>query len=148
MACRRARIVKTFISNNNAAAQTPPATTTTTATNNNGTTTAMNDIPQPSAGVETKPVNTVTETPGFVTQTQTGNAETNITPPRSSSTKTPAGKVAPKRRADLTKRLARKLLTECNYFEMIKREDPMIYDGIKSKLNTSIPFFTQSHLKD
>ena len=141
MACRRARIIKTFMSNNNTASQKPPATTPTTPTNDNGTTTAMDDLPPPSSGVETKPVNTVKETPGFVSQAQTGKTETDITPPSASSTKTPAGKVAPKRRADLTKRLARKLLTECNYFEMIKREDPMIYDGIKSKIKHFHPVF-------
>ena len=141
MACRRARIIKTFMSNNNTASQKPPATTPTTPTNDNGSTTAIDDTPTPSSGVETKPVNTVTETPGFVSQAQTGKTETDITPPSASSTKTPAGKVAPKRRADLTKRLARKLLTECNYFEMIKREDPMIYDGIKSKIKHFHPVF-------
>ena len=42
---------------------------------------------------------------------------------------------------DLTKKLARKLLTECNYFEYIKKTDPMIYDGIKSKIKYFQPAF-------
>ena len=46
-----------------------------------------------------------------------------------------------KPRADLTKRLARKLLTECNYFELVKQRDPMLYDGLKSKLKHFHPVF-------
>ena len=45
------------------------------------------------------------------------------------------------KRKDLTKRLARKLLTECNYFEYIKQNEPMIYDGIKSKIKYFQPVF-------
>jgi hypothetical protein len=44
-------------------------------------------------------------------------------------------------RKDLTKRLLRKLLTECNYFEMIKESNPMVYDGIKSKIKNFQPIF-------
>ena len=44
-------------------------------------------------------------------------------------------------RGDLTKRLLRKLLTECNYFEMIKEQNPMVYDGIKSKIKNFQPIF-------
>jgi hypothetical protein len=45
------------------------------------------------------------------------------------------------KRKDLTKRLARKLLTECNYFEYIQQNAPMIYDGIKSKIKYFQPAF-------
>jgi hypothetical protein len=45
------------------------------------------------------------------------------------------------KRKDLTKRLARKLLTECNYFEYIKQNEPMVYDGIKSKIKYFQPAF-------
>ncbi len=44
-------------------------------------------------------------------------------------------------RTDLTKRLLRKLLSECNYFEMIKESNPMVYDGIKSKFKNFHPMF-------
>ena len=44
-------------------------------------------------------------------------------------------------RTDLTKRLLRKLLSECNYFEMVKESDPMLYDGIKSKFKNFHPMF-------
>jgi hypothetical protein len=44
-------------------------------------------------------------------------------------------------RKDLTKRLLRKLLTECNYFELVKQSDPMIYDGIKEKIKHFHPAF-------
>lgn len=45
------------------------------------------------------------------------------------------------KRKDITKRLARKLLTECNYFDYIKQNDPMLYDGIKSKIKYFQPAF-------
>ena len=44
-------------------------------------------------------------------------------------------------RDGLTKRLLRKLLTECDYFEMISNQDPFIYDGIKSKIKNFNPAF-------
>ena len=44
-------------------------------------------------------------------------------------------------RTDLTKRLLRKLLSECNYFEMVKESNPMVYDGIKSKFKNFHPMF-------
>jgi hypothetical protein len=44
-------------------------------------------------------------------------------------------------RKDLTKRLLRKLLTECNYFELVRQTDPMIYDGIKEKIKHFHPAF-------
>jgi len=44
-------------------------------------------------------------------------------------------------RQDLTKRMMRKLLSECDYFEMIKEEEPMIYDGIKQKIKHFNPAF-------
>jgi hypothetical protein len=46
-----------------------------------------------------------------------------------------------KLRAGLTKRLLRKLLTECNYFDMIQEQQPMVYDGIKSKFKNFHPVF-------
>ena len=44
-------------------------------------------------------------------------------------------------REGITKRLLRKLLSECNYFEMIREENPMIYDGIRSKIKNFNPVF-------
>ena len=44
-------------------------------------------------------------------------------------------------RDGLTKRLLRKLLTECDYFEMIQEKNSFIYDGIKSKIKNFNPAF-------
>ncbi|MEY4573545.1 MAG: hypothetical protein RLZ10_2835, partial [Bacteroidota bacterium] len=41
----------------------------------------------------------------------------------------------------VTKKLLRKLFSECDYFEMIKETDPMIYDGIKQKIKHFQPTF-------
>ena len=141
MACRRVKIVGINVTNNNAPAQTTPTTVQTPPTNNDGNTTAMDDVPNTASGTNTEPVTPVNPIPGYVSQTPTGNTETTITPQSSSLKTPPAGKIAPKKRTDLTKRLARKLLTECNYFELVRREHPMIYDGIKSKIKHFHPAF-------
>jgi hypothetical protein len=41
----------------------------------------------------------------------------------------------------LTKKLLRKLLSECDYFEMIAEQNPLIYDGIKSRFKNFNPAF-------
>jgi len=141
MACRRVKIVNLKVSNNNAQTQTPPAQTQTSPVNNNGDTSVMDPLPPNTAsGVNTQPVDPTIELPPYINPVPSGNTDTNITPP-SSSVKPPSGKITPKKRTDLTKRLARKLLTECNYFELVKRENPMIYDGIKSKIKHFHPVF-------
>jgi len=41
----------------------------------------------------------------------------------------------------LSKRLLRNLLSECDYFEMIKEDDPMLYDSISQKIKYFQPAF-------
>ena len=142
MACRRVKIVDINVSNTNSSTQTPPTTVQTPPTNNDGNTSAIDPLPpNNNSGVNTEPVTPPNPTPGFVSQTPTGNTDTNITPPSSSIKNPSSGKITPKKRNDLTKRLARKLLTECNYFELVRKENPMIYDGIKSKIKHFHPVF-------
>jgi len=43
--------------------------------------------------------------------------------------------------AGMAKKLIRKLLSECNYFEMLKNNDPFVYDGIKKKFKHFQPAF-------
>jgi hypothetical protein len=42
---------------------------------------------------------------------------------------------------NITKRVLRSLLSECNYFETIKEETPMVYDNLKEKLKFFQPAF-------
>ena len=110
--------------------------------------------------VETKPIETVvTEVLPQQAEGTTTDPFTVITPPISNSSQkiipTPAIKetiVTPitkppeyltetKVFKDLTKKLARKLLTECNYFELVKQTNPIIYDGMASKLKNFHPAF-------
>jgi len=82
------------------------------------------------------------EETGTGTTVNTGTTKTD--PPGYTTTRQkqdPIVKRTNKPRSDLTKRLARKLLTECNYFELVKQRDPMIYDGLKSKLKHFHPVF-------
>jgi len=56
--------------------------------------------------------------------------------------------IKPQQQIDLTtkskgisKRILRELLTECNYFEMVKSTDPIIYDSFKNKIKYFNPAF-------
>jgi len=42
---------------------------------------------------------------------------------------------------DLAKKIIRRLLTECNYFQMIKESNPFVYDNIRSKFQYFNPTF-------
>ena len=44
-------------------------------------------------------------------------------------------------RDNITKRVLRNLLSECDYFETIKQETPMVYDNLKEKLKFFHPAF-------
>lgn len=44
-------------------------------------------------------------------------------------------------RDNITKRVLRNLLSECDYFETIKQETPMVYDNLKEKLKFFHPSF-------
>ena len=92
----------------------------------NSTNTSQTDTPSvapsPNAAEENAPV------------TQTATA-TNGQPQTSSGTS------KPQPRQDIVKRLLRKLLTESDYFEMIKENEPMVYDGIKQKIRHFDPAF-------
>jgi hypothetical protein len=46
-----------------------------------------------------------------------------------------------KPRDNITKRVLRSLLTECDYFEVIKQETPMVFDNLKDKLKFFDPTF-------
>jgi len=80
--------------------------------------------PQETAGEEN---NTETNTPQYENQQRVVTTEI----------KDKTNKI----REGLTKRLLRKLLTECNYFDMIQEQQPMVYDGIKSKIKNFQPIF-------
>ena len=45
------------------------------------------------------------------------------------------------RRKNITKKVLRSLLSECDYFETIKQETPMVYDNLKEKLKFFQPAF-------
>jgi|688.fasta_scaffold00077_108 outer membrane protein OmpA-like peptidoglycan-associated protein len=44
-------------------------------------------------------------------------------------------------RDNITKRVLRKLLSECDYFELIRQETPMVYDNLRDKLKFFHPAF-------
>ena len=46
-----------------------------------------------------------------------------------------------KRKDGISKKIIRQLLSECDYFEVIKENDPMIYDSIKEKIKYFNPTF-------
>jgi len=110
--------------------------------------------------VETKPIEAaVTEVLPQQAEVTTTNTNTEIIPPTGTGgqkiipsptiketvvtpiTKPPEYITETKVFKDLTKKLARKLLTECNYFELVKQTNPIIYDGMASKLKNFHPAF-------
>ena len=77
----------------------------------------------------------------FVSQTPSGGPQ-NQTPETVTRTRTErTTQLTSQRKKELTKKLGRKLLTECNYFDMIKDSDEMIYNGIKQKFKFFNPAF-------
>ncbi len=128
MACRRVKIIdiKNPVTDPN---NTPPSNEETTTVEENS------DVLTNQTTVETKePINTSDDS-GFIDQKK-GSEEVIKTPPPEPKYKTENFVFK-----DLTKKLARKLLTECNYFEMVRQSDPMIYNGIASKIKNFHPSF-------
>ena len=72
------------------------------------------------------------------TQNTTQNNDPNeviITPPR------PTVTIQQKLRDGISKKILRRLLSECDYFELIKESNPMFYDSVKEKLKYFSPAF-------
>jgi len=59
--------------------------------------------------------------------------------PSTTRTPPPEDQLVP--RDNITKRILRALLSECDYFETIKEETPMVYDNLKDKLKFFQPAF-------
>ena len=116
MMCRRVRVgVKS---------QTPPPTEPVVGTNTDVTEQPESEIPNPLAA----DINTLTDS-----QPQSESSPV----VRQVKKQTLTNKL----REGITKKLLRKLLSECDYFEMIREQDPMIYDGIKSRIKNFNPIF-------
>jgi hypothetical protein len=71
--------------------------------------------------------------PGTVPTPVQGGSPANITGPVETITQV--------QRDNITKRVLRKLLSECDYFDMIKEETPMVFDNLKDKLQFFDPAF-------
>ena len=71
--------------------------------------------------------------PGQAPQPIQGTTQTNVQGPVETITEV--------QRDNITKRVLRKLLTECDYFEVIKEETPMVFDNLKDKLQFFDPTF-------
>ena len=71
--------------------------------------------------------------PGSVPTPVQGGGQPTITGPTETITQV--------QRDNITKRVLRKLLSECDYFDMIKEETPMVFDNLKDKLQFFDPAF-------
>ena len=85
-------------------------------------------------------------------QSQTPPAQTESAAPNPTAAETTAPKPTPQNEIinnfkqtpqykDLAKKIIRRLLTECNYFQMVKETNPFLYDGIRSKFKYFNPAF-------
>lgn len=86
----------------------------------------------------------VTSSPQAVQQPAQPNVPTGSGLPSTNQQKPiPQADIEPKfRKGDwVTKRIVRALLSECDYFETIKEETPMVYDNLKQKLKFFQPAF-------
>ncbi len=67
--------------------------------------------------------------------------DTDVNTETNTSTIKPKPTTTEKQRQEVAKIIVRKLLTECDYFELVKESSPMVYDGIKEKLKYFQPAF-------
>ena len=128
MACRRARILEIKVIKPKTIEPDKPIVTV-----------VAEVLPQQETVTATDPVTEIipTGTGGQMINPSPTIKETVVTP----ITKPPEYITETKVFKDLTKKLARKLLTECNYFELVKQTNPIIYDGMASKLKNFHPAF-------
>jgi hypothetical protein len=146
MACRRTRVSNIKRTKNQSQNENQPQNSTTPLTNGGDSSQTNQQLsgqdflviaPDPQSGTNGTIQQPNTATDPFVSQGPTSQPYTNSPNTRQQDVQTQTLE----KRKDLTKRLARKLLTECNYFEYIQQNEPMIYDGIKSKIKYFQPAF-------
>ena len=139
MACRRAKVTAIDVIMNNSENENGNQQPSNTQVNQE---TAGQDFTIVGQSTSITPTATPqqpnTATNPFVSQ-QPESDPNNVTPP--DTREQPVFRQERQTYKDLTKRLARKLLTECNYFEFMERTNPMVYDGIKSKIKYFQPAF-------
>lgn len=146
MACRRTRVSNIKRTKNQSQNENQPQNSATPLTNGGDSSQTGQELsgqdflviapnPQPGDNGTIQQPNSATSS--FVSQDPISQPYTNSTNTRQQDVQTQTLE----KRKDLTKRLARKLLTECNYFEYIKQNEPMVYDGIKSKIKYFQPAF-------
>jgi len=85
-----------------------------------------------------KPKESEPTSDGQLTETEQKDNQT-ITPPNIGSSPTDIQETPVYQ--GLAKKLIRNLLSECDYFEMLNDQQPMVYDGIKSKFKNFHPIF-------
>ncbi len=84
-----------------------------------------------------EPVKTVIDITPPTTTTTTETIKVPLRPPIPSPTKT----IQQKLKDSIGKRVLRNLLTECNYFEVIKENVPFLYDSFKERIKYFNPAF-------
>jgi outer membrane protein OmpA-like peptidoglycan-associated protein len=92
------------------------------------------------ATVQKKPEDPVI-TPPVVIDTSTNNPQNILTGITQSIKPEPKITVQQKLKEGISKKILRNLFTECDYFEVIKETDPMIYDTIKDRIKFFSPAF-------
>lgn len=79
--------------------------------------------------------------PPITTETTTNNPQDILTGITQSIKPDPKITVEQKLKEGISKKILRNLFTECDYFEVIKETDPMIYETIKDKIRFFNPAF-------
>ena len=92
-------------------------------------------------------VKTITVTPAPVTSTTTAKPDVVVTNTNGNTETLPIKRPEPEKsivqkvKEGISKKILRNLLSECDYFEVIKENVPMLYDSIKEKIKYFNPAF-------
>jgi len=87
------------------------------------------------------PQNNQTTTQTISPAVPDGQAPQVVTGPTQTNVQGPTETITEVQRDNITKRVLRKFLTECDYFEVIKEETPLVFDNLKDKLQFFDPTF-------
>ena len=93
------------------------------------------------ATVKEQPTETTNTTPPKVEETKVNNPQVVPNTETNSIKPEPQITVEQKIKDGISKKILRNLFTECDYFQVIKETDPMVYDSIRDKIKYFSPAF-------
>lgn len=93
------------------------------------------------AKIKEDPIKVETPPPAENKTTTTKNVQNVLTTPTQSIKPEPQITIEQKIKDGISKKILRNLFTECDYFQVMKETDPMVYDSIRDKVKYFSPAF-------